>query len=199
MTTDVEPRPRQRVARLLTELLQPVLVTCVLLLVIAVHAEGGVRGALTGLVAVLFTGVIPYGFLVLRMRGGQVGDRHVWRRQERPVVLGFGVASLLAGLLVLTLLGAPRELFALLAAIAATTAVALGVTFFWKISIHAACVAGSVAALGVVFGPPGLLSLPAVAAVGWSRVALRDHTTAQVVAGSLLGFAAGGAVQLTLG
>jgi membrane-associated phospholipid phosphatase len=66
--------------------------------------------------------------------------------------------------------------------------VALAVTIFWKISIHTACAAGTVAILVIEFGPALWVTFPVVAAVAWARVALRDHTPAQVTAGALVGF-----------
>ena len=61
------------------------------------------------------------------------------------------------------------------------------VTLVWKLSIHAAVVAGAVTILVQVFGLPLLVLAPLVALVCWSRVALRDHTPAQTVAGAALG------------
>ena len=65
--------------------------------------------------------------------------------------------------------------------------VALVISSFWKISIHAACAAGTVAILVVVFGWIMLIWVPVVAAICWARVTLRDHTALQVVAGSAVG------------
>ena len=61
------------------------------------------------------------------------------------------------------------------------------VTLRWKISIHMAVVAGSVVILALVFEPLFLLLLGVVVLVGWARVALGDHATAQVIAEAALG------------
>ena len=60
----------------------------------------------------------------------------------------------------------------------------------WKVSIHCAVAAGSVTMLTLLFGPSLIPAYLLVALTAWSRVALKDHTTAQVIAGSLLGVAA---------
>jgi membrane-associated phospholipid phosphatase len=52
--------------------------------------------------------------------------------------------------------------------------------------------------LTILFGPAGVVAWPAVALVGWSRVRLRDHTTAQVVAGAAVGAATAAAVYLAV-
>jgi membrane-associated phospholipid phosphatase len=48
-------------------------------------------------------------------------------------------------------------------------------------------VAGAVVTLGLVFGATYLMLLPAIALVGWARVAVGDHTPTQVGAGAVLG------------
>jgi membrane-associated phospholipid phosphatase len=60
----------------------------------------------------------------------------------------------------------------------------------WKISIHCAVASGSVTILALMFGPWLIPAYALVALTGWSRVALKDHSAAQVVAGSLLGLVA---------
>jgi membrane-associated phospholipid phosphatase len=61
------------------------------------------------------------------------------------------------------------------------------VTLVWKISIHTAVVTGALTILVLVFGPPFLALAPLVALVCWARVAVRDHTPLQTVAGVALG------------
>ncbi|XVV15204.1 phosphatase PAP2 family protein [Actinoplanes sp. CA-131856] len=62
----------------------------------------------------------------------------------------------------------------------------------WGISLHALVAAGAVGALTVIYGPAVSPAWLLVAAVGWARVRLKEHTTAQVLAGALVGAAATG-------
>jgi membrane-associated phospholipid phosphatase len=97
------------------------------------------------------------------------------------------LASILAGLLVLTAAGAPRSVVAMVLAVVAGVVVLAGISPFWKISGHAAAVS-SAAVIGVLMlGPAWLPLLLLIPAVGWSRVVLRAHSAAQVIAGSLFG------------
>jgi membrane-associated phospholipid phosphatase len=84
-------------------------------------------------------------------------------------------------------LDAPRALFALLAAMVAGLSVALAITSFWKISIHAAVAAGTVASLAILVSPWWLLLVPFVVLTGWARVEIRDHTPVQVSVGAIVG------------
>lgn len=184
-------------ARILTEAFAPIVLIFVMLLIVAIHGAGLVRGTMLGLIAAVFAGGLPYAVILFRIRRGHLGNHHLTRRQERPLMLLIGIASLAAGTAILAGLHAPRELYALVVAMLTGVAIALVITLFWKISIHAASCAGSVAVLAVLFGPLALLGVVVVGAVCWSRVALTDHTVAQVIAGALVG-AAVAAIVMTL-
>jgi membrane-associated phospholipid phosphatase len=62
-------------------------------------------------------------------------------------------------------------------------------TLWWKISIHASSIAGAATMLTALYGMVLLPSFLLLILVSWSRVVLRRHTVAQVVAGSLLSIA----------
>jgi membrane-associated phospholipid phosphatase len=70
------------------------------------------------------------------------------------------------------------------------------VTRRWKISLHCAVAGGAVATVALLYGPLLLALAPIVVVIAWSRVAVADHTVAQVIAGSLIGPILGGAVFL---
>ena len=153
------------------------------------HA-GGAAGLGWGAVAALFAGVLPMAFISRGVRRGRWDDRYVGAKRPRLIVLGFIIASVATGLALLAGFGAPHELTGYIGCMLASVALLAAITTVWKISIHCAVAAGSVTMLTLLFGlwlaPAYLL----VALTGWSRVALTDHTAAQVIAGSLLGAAA---------
>jgi len=153
------------------------------------HADG-LAGVGWGLLAALFAAVLPTLFISYGTRHGRWSDRNVGARRPRLIVLGFITASVAAGLILLAVLGAPRMLTGYLAFMLASVAVLALITTVWKISIHCAVASGSVAILALMYGPLVLCGYVLVALLGWSRVALADHTVAQVVAGSVLGAAA---------
>ena len=187
---------RERMARLVTEVMSPVVLIVFVTLIVAVHSAGVARGLGLGLVAIFFAGGLPYGLVLIGVRRGQLTDHHVSRREQRPRVMAVALASVAAGLLVLHWLDAPRALFALVAAMVAGLVVALAVTSFWKISIHAAAAAGTMASLAILVSPWWLLLAPVVVLTGWARVVIRDHTPAQVSVGAIVGAAVAAGVLL---
>jgi len=178
---------RRRIARLVTEVMSPVVLIVVVSLIVAVHSAGAGRGLALGLVAVFFVGGFPYALVLIGVRRGLLTDHHISRREQRPRIMAIALASAVAGLVVLRWLDAPRALFALLAAMVAGVAVALAVTSFWKISIHAASAAGTVACLAILVSPWWLVLVPLVVLTGWARVEIRDHTPIQVTVGAIVG------------
>jgi hypothetical protein len=152
------------------------------------HADG-LAGAGWGLLAALFVAVLPAVFIWQGVRRGRWADRNVGARRPRLIVLGFITASVAAGLTLLIAAGAPRVLTGYLAFMLASVALLALVTLVWKISIHCAVASGSVAILCLSYGPLLLPGYLLVALLGWSRVAMADHTAAQAAVGALLGAA----------
>jgi membrane-associated phospholipid phosphatase len=180
---------RRSPAELCTYLLEPTNWLIVTVVLIGWHA-GGRAGAGWGLLAALFVGVLPTVFISCGVRRGRWDDRTVGARRPRLIVLAFITASVAAGLIVLAAGGAPRVLTGYLGFMLASVAVLAAITTVWKISIHCAVASGSVAVLAFTYGPLLLIGYALVALLGWSRVVLKDHTIAQVVAGAVLGAAA---------
>ncbi|MBM0230437.1 phosphoesterase PA-phosphatase [Micromonospora sp. STR1_7] len=173
-------------ARVATEVFAPTHLTGAMPIVIGIQSAATARiGLAWGLTAALFCSVFPASVVWLGVRRGQLTDRHVGRREQRRAPMMWGLLSVLGGIAIMVGLGAPRPLTALVVATFAIGLTLTAVNLLWKISVHAAVAAGSAAVLVSVLGPPLLLlAVPVVALIGWSRIRLRDHTPAQVVAGT---------------
>src|SRR4029450_4736736 len=105
---------------------------------------------------------------------------------QRPGPLLFGLGSVLIGLALLLATHAPRELVALIVASFAGGAGATGINRFLESGIHAGVGGAARCVLVLIAGPALLAGVVGVAAVGWSRVRLRDHTVAQVIVGAAI-------------
>jgi hypothetical protein len=181
-----EPVTRRSAAQWVTYLLEPK--NWIIATVVAVGWRAdGVPGLGWGLLAALFAGVLPTVFITRGISRGRWDDRNVGARRPRLIVLAFMLASVTAGLVVLVVLGAPPELTWYFGCMLTSVAVLAVITTMWKISIHCAVASGSATILSLMFGPPLTLTYLLVALTAWSRVALKDHTTAQAVAGCVLG------------
>jgi membrane-associated phospholipid phosphatase len=167
-------------------LLEPKNWIIVTTLAVGWHADG-LPGLAWGAVAALFAGVLPTVFINRGVSRGQWDDRYVGARGPRLIVLSFIIASVAAGLALMIGFGAPGELTGYFGCMLVSVAALAAITAVWKISIHCAVASGSVTILALLLGPWVAPAYLLVALTAWSRVLLKDHTTAQVVAGSLLG------------
>ncbi|MFC0436238.1 hypothetical protein [Kutzneria buriramensis] len=162
---------------------------------VGLHAGDTIAaGLLWGVLAALFSSLIPFGAILVGVRLGRLTDHHVGKREQRRIPLLIALASVLVGLAVLALAGAPREMLALVTSMFFSLAVTLVITHWWKVSAHAAVASGGATIAALVAGVAWLAAFVAVAVVCWSRVELRDHTVKQVLVGALLGVVVGGSV-----
>jgi membrane-associated phospholipid phosphatase len=135
------------------------------------------------------TVALPVGYIVWKVRRGEITDFHVRVREQRIRPLLLTVAGGLASLTGLWLGHAPTSLTALAGMGVMQVAFLLLVTMKWKISGHGAAVSSLAVFLCGVYGAaaaPLLLTIPLVA---WARLRLRRHTLWQMVCGSLAGAA----------
>ncbi|MQT03225.1 hypothetical protein FF041_24440 [Streptomyces jumonjinensis] len=174
-------------AKAITDVFAPGLLVVVVLLAVGWHSTRSLTGVAWGFLAAFFCGILPYAFIIAGVRLGRLTDLHLRVRRQRFVPLAVTMTSVVAGITALTVLDAPREILALVAAMLAGLAVTLTVTKWWKVSVHTAVAGGVVAVLALSYGPALAWCSPAVVLIGWSRVRLRDHTVAQTVVGALIG------------
>ncbi|MGH2364856.1 MAG: phosphoesterase PA-phosphatase, partial [Chloroflexota bacterium] len=151
-----------------------------------------------GLVAALSASAVPFVYIVRGVRRRRLTDRHVSVRQQRPLPLLVAIGSIIVGLVLMTLLGAPKPMIALVAAMTVGLIVSLTITLVWKISVHAAVLSGAVVIVILVFGVQFAWLVVLVPLVGWARLQRADHNPAQVAAGAIIGAAIAAGVFIPL-
>jgi membrane-associated phospholipid phosphatase len=180
---------RRSAAQWVTYLLEPKNWIIVTVVAVGWHADR-MTGLGWGLLAALFAAVLPTLFITRGIERGRWDDRNVGARGPRLIVLSFIIASVTLGLILLVVFGAPQQLTWYFGCMLGSVAVLAAITTVWKVSIHCAVASGSVTLLALFFGPWVTPAYALVALTAWSRVALKDHTIAQVLAGIVLGAAA---------
>lgn len=179
-------------ARVFTEVLAPWVIVLLLPLSVAWQATRSLTAtALWGLVVAMTSSIIPMGVIVWGARTGRWAGHHVTNREGRLVPFIVLIVMSAIGLTLLVLGDSPWPVIALDVAMLVMLVLTAAITTVWKISIHAAVAAGAVVILAATYHPLMWLLSPLVAGVGWSRVHLRDHTSAQVVGGTIAGIVGG--------
>ena len=176
---------REKLARRLTNLLNPFFIFTALYVCIAL-ARSGTRGLVYVVPELLAAGLVA-GYVLLMRRRARVSDFWISTRAERLIPAIVLLAAFAGLLLTLYLLAAPQSLLltTLSMGLAATTVAAL--TLFWKASAHTA-VAGHAAVAGVVLlGAIGSVFVLVLPLVVWARVMPGAHTLSQTLAGAGIG------------
>ena len=176
-----------RLARLVSEIFNPLLVALPTFLVIALASAPDVpRALLWWIVTVAGISVAPLLFIWRGVRKGRYSDHHVSVREQRFVPLVFGLGCLVVAFGALYFLSVSRVLIATVSAVIVACVITLLITRYWKISLHLIGIAGTVTAFTLLFGPRLLLLAPLVALVGWARWRVGAHTPLQALAGTAL-------------
>lgn len=197
MTTTI-PAVENRTARAVTDGLEPKNVILAVCLLLGAAQDSMLTGLAWAAHAIVFAAVIPVAYIKYGIRVGRWADRHVGQRERRMHLIPVIMASVGIAITAMVLLDAPRQMTALVVAMLATLGAILPVTAFWKISVHTSVSAGAVAILAAGISPWWAAAFPLVVLIGWSRVALRDHTLSQVAAGTALGALVASAVFIWL-
>jgi membrane-associated phospholipid phosphatase len=190
--------PANRLARVITEVSAPAVCGVVGLLVAAIRNTGSGAGAAWGGLAAIFVCGLPMAYIAKGVKDGRWSDHHVAEREKRALPLLAALLCVGVGATLLVALDAPGDLIAMVLTAVPELIIAIAISHWWKISIHAAVIAGLLGIFLVMFGPWALLALPLVGVVGWSRTVLGAHTWAQVTAGAAIGWVVAVGVFATL-
>jgi membrane-associated phospholipid phosphatase len=175
------------VARAVSQILHPVVLSVISIFIVGFFAvPERATGLAWALGCVVLQVVPPMIFFTIRLRQGVYSDEDISERTQRNELYLFGFATLAAGTLILTLLGAPQAFVALLGSAVVINIIGFVINLWWKISIHSAGI-GSTATLAAIFSPPlGIFFWLCAALLAWARIRTRNHTPMQVVAGLAL-------------
>ncbi|WP_169509057.1 phosphatase PAP2 family protein [Actinopolyspora mortivallis] len=198
-STSTSPKNSRPLARVLTEVFAPWVIVLMLPLAVAWRAtHAPIPTVLWGLLVALTSSIIPMGVIVWGARTKRWEGHHVRNREGRLIPFLTLIVSSLGGVAALIIASAPWPLIALDISMLVTLVVGGLITIFWKISMHTAVAGGTVIILAATYSPALWVTAVVVAAVGWSRVVLNDHTSAQVTAGAVIGAAVGGGLYAVL-
>ncbi len=146
------------------------------------------------LTVIVFTALIPYITILLLYKAKKVSDLQIPTRKERLFPLLIINVCIIAGFFVLIFIQ-PEKLLLNVYVIYLLSLPAISIiTLFWKISFHASYITLFSIVYLIVFGKWAMLTIPLIPLVGWSRIKLKRHTLAQVLAG----IAVIGSISLTV-
>jgi hypothetical protein len=179
--------PQVRLARIISDVTNPLFIALPVSLAIALHTAPDVPHALLWwIIIVAGMYVIPYLFILRGVRRGNYSDYYVSDRKQRLIPLSFGLGCTIITLVLLLFLHTSRAIIATTTAGIVAQIVSIVITQRWKISLHAAYIAGAVTTLVFVFGPICLPLALLIVVVAWARWQVHAHRPPQTLAGAVL-------------
>jgi membrane-associated phospholipid phosphatase len=178
-----------KLARIISTLFVPPSFTIIIFTLFAFILETeSLKKVITILVAFLFGFTAQIILFVILRRRGKIIDLDASVKEERTTPFLISVGFYLMGLIILIIFKVNIISIAFWFCYISNTLVTILINRHWKISAHAMGAAGPLAALVYTFGPIALIFTLIVFLVGWSRIQLKVHNLAQVIAGILLAF-----------
>ncbi len=178
---------KTRVARLTSNILNPFLVSSLVIMLIAAQASDTWLEALKWTVIPILLSILPVLVIVLYLvRKGTLESIFINARKERNRIYFLATGCTIVSAIALSILGAPPVLMAAFITGLASVIVFTFINLLWKISVHTAFMAASVTVLIILFGSAFSLTALLVPLTGWARIELKRHSLAQVVSGAVL-------------
>ena len=191
---------RKQIANLVSNILNPFLVSLVIILLLSFESTRSPLDALKWSVILIAISLVPvYSVMVYFSRNDRPESHFIDVRKQRTRIYLLAGICALVGCIVLVYSGAPLILLATFVAGLSATAIFMGINLWWKISLHAAFIAASVTLLVILYGSIGTVAVMLLPLVAWARVKLGRHSLAQVTIGALLAALIAGVVFYLFG
>ena len=179
-----------KVARIISTLFVPPSFTIIVFTLFAFIFEiDPLKRLVTILVAFIFGFTAQIVLFLFFRRRGKIVDLDASVKEERTTPFLISVGFYFAGLIILIIFKVNIISIAFWFCYISNTLITILINKHWKISAHAMGAAGPLAAITYVFGPAALVFSLIIFLVGWSRIQLKVHNFAQVIAGILFAFA----------
>ena len=178
---------RERIASLTSNILNPFLVGLVLILLLSFKSTPSALDAVKWSLISVAASILPvFGVIVYLVRSQKLESTFINVRKQRTKIYLLAGVCAGVGYIILSYLGAPKELMATFVAGLSAVVVFMCVNFLWKISLHTALITASVTVVIILYGSIAAAAVALVPLIGWSRIELKHHSLTQVAAGALL-------------
>jgi len=178
---------RMRIANLTSHILNPFVVSLVVILLLAFESASSIADALKWALILIAVSILPvFSVMVYLARSGRLDSIFTNVRGQRTKVYALATVCAVVAGIIITCLGAPLVLRATFVAGLSAVVVFMCVNLWWKISLHIAFVAASVTVLVILYGPIGAISVVFLPLIAWARIESGHHSPAQVTGGAVL-------------
>ena len=178
---------RKRIANLTSNILNPFLVSLVLILLLSFKSTSSILDGVKWSLILIALSILPvFSFITYLVRSQRVEGFFVRIRKQRTKI--YLLAGVCAGVayVIFRCFEAPLVLVATCIVGLSAVVLFMGINLWWKISLHTAFVTALVTILIILYGSIAAIAIVLVALIAWARIELKHHSLAQVAAGALL-------------
>ncbi len=178
---------RERIANLASNILNPFLVSLVIILLLSFKSTSSTLDAVKWSLISIAVSILPvFSVIIYFVRNRRLESPFINVRKQRTKIYLLAGVCASVGCIIFLYLGAPLTLKATFVAGLSAVVVFMCVNLLWKISLHTAFVTASVTVLIILYGSIAAVTVVLVPLIAWSRIELKHHSLAQVTTGALL-------------
>jgi len=178
---------RKRIANLTSNILNPFLVSLVIILLLSFESTPSISDALKWSLILVVISILPvFSVTTYLIRNQRLDDLFIGVRKQRTKIYLLASVCALFGCIILLYLGAPLMLVATFVAGLSAIVIFMCINLLWKISLHTALIAASVTVLLILYGSIAAITAVLLPLIAWARIELEHHSLAQVTTGALL-------------
>jgi membrane-associated phospholipid phosphatase len=179
----------QKFARFISTLFVPPSFTIIVYAIFALTLEtDSSKKILTFIIPFIFGFISPIALFLYLRKKGKLVDQDASIKEERTFPFLIAIIFYSIGLALMLKFNLHIISIAFWFCYISNTLITILINKYWKISAHAMGASGPFAVIIFSFGWIGFIMLPIVFLVGWSRIKLKCHTSAQVLLGVVLAF-----------
>ena len=178
---------KKQIATLVSNIVNPFVVGVGVILLLSFTSAANPRDALKWALVAISLSILPvFVAVIYLLKTGRLANFFANVREQRTKIYLVNSLCAIAGVLILAFMGAPAPLVAAFAAGLSATIIFMCINFWWKISLHTACIAASATVLVILYGWLGATTITLVPLTAWARIELKSHSFAQAATGALL-------------
>jgi len=178
---------RKRIANLTSNILNPFLVSLVIILLLSFESTPTIVDAVKWSSILIAVSILPvFSVTTYLIRNERLDDLFIGVRNQRTKIYLLASVCALVGCIILLYLGAPLMLVATFVAGLSAIVIFMCINLLWKISLHTALIAASVTVLLILYGSIAAVTAVLLPLIAWARIELEHHSLAQVTTGALL-------------
>lgn len=178
---------KNRLAAYISNLLNPFLLSLIVVLLVAYEASDTVADAFKWSLLVVGLCILPvFVTAAYLVQAGKMDSIFSNDRYQRRKVYPVAISCAVLTIFIMWLLEAPSLLMAVLVASIVSGLIFMTINLAWKVSVHTAFITALVVILFVLYGWVALLAAITIPLMSWARVVLKQHSVAQTIAGALI-------------